>query len=92
MTKIIKLFLFSLIFFLNLIKASADEYNKLKIGLLIPLSGENSEIGESILKAVRMATKDIDSDKFEIIIKDTQTDPSITLKSSYQLKQQFKRN
>ena len=88
MTKIIKLFLFSLIFFLNLIKASADEYNKLKIGLLIPLSGENSEIGESILKAVRMATKDIDSDKFEIIIKDTQTDPSITLKSSHQLKQQ----
>ena len=88
MIKILKTVFLSIIFILYLLNANSDETQKLKIGLLIPLSGENYELGLSIVKAVRMAMTDIDSEKFEIIIKDTKTNPDKTLKSSYELKQQ----
>uniref|UniRef100_UPI003F86A520 ABC transporter substrate-binding protein n=1 Tax=Candidatus Pelagibacter sp. TaxID=2024849 RepID=UPI003F86A520 len=88
MIKVLKIIFSSIIFILYLLNVNSDENQKLKIGLLIPLSGENYELGLSIVKAVRMAMADIDSEKFEIIIKDTKTDPNITLKSSYELKQQ----
>ena len=88
MIKIFKTIFLSIIFILYLLNANSDETQKLKIGLLIPLSGENYELGLSIIKAVRMAMTDIDSEKFEIIIKDTKTNPDKTLKSSYELKQQ----
>ena len=39
-------------------KSFASE--KIKIGLVVPLSGENKELGESILKSVRLAVNDID--------------------------------
>jgi len=87
MIKILKTIFSSIIFILYLINANSDEAQKLKIGLLIPLSGENYELGLSIVKAVRMAMSDINSEKFEIIIKDTKTNPDKTLKSSYELKQ-----
>tara|TARA_B100001057_G_scaffold472184_1_gene535209 strand:+ start:1676 stop:2830 length:1155 start_codon:yes stop_codon:yes gene_type:complete len=61
------------------------EENKVKIGLLVPLSGENKEIGEQIVKATRLAIKDINSDKLEIFPKDTQSDPNKTLKSAIEL-------
>ena len=49
--KIIILFCITLV--LNIQKISAEE--KIKIGLLIPLTGQNSEIGKSIIKSVRLA-------------------------------------
>ena len=55
---------------------------KLKIGLLVPISENNQEIGQQIIKAVRMAIKDIDSENIEIIIKDTKSNPKKTLKSA----------
>tara|TARA_B100001063_G_C16747076_1_gene548170 strand:+ start:37 stop:1191 length:1155 start_codon:yes stop_codon:yes gene_type:complete len=61
------------------------EENKVKIGLLVPLSGENKEIGEQIVKATRLAIKDINSDKLEIFPKDTQSDPNKTLRSAIEL-------
>ena len=88
MIKILKTIFSSIIFILYLLNANSDETQKLKIGLLIPLSGDNYELGTSLVRAIRMAMTDIDSEKFEIIIKDTKTDPNITLKSSYELKQQ----
>ena len=61
------------------------EENKIKIGLLVPLSGENALIGEQIVKATRLALKDINSDKLEIIPKDTKSDPNKTLRSAIEL-------
>ena len=71
------------LFFIN--GFALTEENKIKIGLLVPLSGENSEIGKQIVKATRLALKDINSGKLEIIPKDTQSDPSKTLQSAIEL-------
>ena len=88
MFKILKLIFFSTILIFNLSITHSEENIKLKIGLLVPLSGENAELGESIIKAVRMAMTDIKNSKIEIIVKDTKSDPEFTLKSAKELKQQ----
>ncbi len=65
--------------------ASAKE--KIKIGLLVPMTGSNKEIGQSIIKAVSLAVKDIDNNLIEIYPKDTASRPNQTLKSAFELKQ-----
>ena len=80
--KIIYLF-FLTVQFLFFPNVNAEE--KIKIGLLIPMTGENKEIGESIIKAVGLAVKDIDNDLIEIYPKDTATKPNQTLKSAFEL-------
>ena len=80
------LFLLFLNFFLFL-KQSFSEENKIKIGLLVPLSGDNIELGKQIVKATRMALKDINSNEIEIYPKDTQSDPNKTLSSAIELSQ-----
>ena len=72
--------IFSVIFSFKL---SASE--KIKIGLVIPLSGENKELGESVLKSVRLAINDINDDKIIIVPKDNKDDPDQTLKVSNEL-------
>tara|TARA_B100001093_G_C26822731_1_gene1012604 strand:+ start:481 stop:1635 length:1155 start_codon:yes stop_codon:yes gene_type:complete len=86
MNRIIKIIFFLILshFLLNLNTAMSQE--KIKIGLLIPMTGLNKDLGESIIKAVRLAVKDIDSDLIEIIPKDTNTKPEKTLKSALELK------
>ncbi len=64
---------------------NADE--KIKIGLLVPMTGANKNIGQSIIKAVSLAVKDIDSNLIEIFPKDTATKPNQTLKSAFELKE-----
>ena len=86
MNKISKLIISTIVLIFYLINSFANENTKLKIGLLIPISGENYELGQSIIKAVRMAMNDINTDKLEIIIKDTKSDPATTLKSANELK------
>ena len=86
MIKISKLIISTIIIIFYLINSYAEENTKLKIGLLIPISGNNYELGQSIIKAVRMAMNDINTDKLEIIIKDTKSDPATTLKSANELK------
>ena len=66
---------------------SANAKDKLKIGLLVPMSGPNKEIGESIIKAVGLALKDINNDIIEIYPKDTASRPNQTLKSAFELKE-----
>ena len=81
--KIIKtLIIFLILFFSSHLKAD----DKIKIGLLIPMSGENREIGQEIIKAVRLAVKDISSDFIEIIPKDTASSANQTLRSAIELK------
>ena len=84
-----KIFIVLFLLFLNLfffLNPSIAEENKLKIGLLIPLSGDNAEIGKQIIKATRMALKDINSSQLEVFPKDTQSDPNITLSSAIELR------
>ncbi len=78
---IIKLGLF-LLFFQTV---SASE--KIKIGLLVPMTGSNKQIGQSIIKAVSLAVKDINNNSIEIYPKDTASRPNQTLKSAFELKQ-----
>jgi ABC-type branched-subunit amino acid transport system substrate-binding protein len=83
-----KIFRILFLLFLSLIFISVQslsEENKIKIGLLVPLSGDNAEIGKQIVKATRMALKDINSSKIEIYPKDTKSDPNKTLRSAIEL-------
>ena len=87
MKKIIQFIIFTLIvLILNIHQISADE--KIKIGLIVPLSGEYKEIGDSILKATRLAINKIDNSKIKIIPKDNRADPKVTLKVSKELQEQ----
>ena len=70
-----------IIFFIS--NASAN--NKIKIGLVVPLSGENMDLGESILKSVRLAVNDINDNKIIILPKDNQSNPDKTLEVSEEL-------
>ena len=58
---------------------------KIKIGLLVPLTGKNSEIGQSIIKSTRLAINKINNLSIEIIPKDTQSNPKSTLKAAKEL-------
>ncbi len=58
---------------------------KIKIGLIVPLSGENSLIGEKIIKSTRLAINKINDDRIEIIPKDTKSNPIDTLRVSKEL-------
>ena len=60
-------------------------YEKIKIGLIVPLSGENYLIGEKIIKSIRMAINKINDERIEIIPKDTKSNPIDALKVSKEL-------
>ncbi len=83
--KIFKI-LFVVIYFITIKQAYAQE-TKIKIGLLVPLTGDNAELGKQILNSTRLAVKDINSNKIEIYPKDTQSDPNKALQSAIKLKQ-----
>ena len=56
--------------------------DKIRIGLVVPLSGEYSAIGDSIIKSTRLALNKINDEKFEIVPGDTKANPIDTLKAS----------
>ena len=86
MRKIIKIIFFTLLNFSLLVSTAAQSAEKIKIGLLVPMTGSNKDLGQSIIKATRLAIKDINSDLIEIIPKDTQSNPNKTLESAFELK------
>ncbi len=61
---------------------------KIKIGLVVPLSGEYSTIGDSIIKSTRLALNKINDEKFEIVPGDTKANPIDALKASKALHDQ----
>ena len=84
MKKIIKIILLlTLTFSVSIEEIIASE--KIKIGLLIPLTGKNSEIGQSIIKSTRLAVNKINNSLIEIIPRDTQSNPDGTLKGAKEL-------
>ena len=87
MCKFIKIIFFILINFSLFFSLSAKTSEKIKIGLMVPLSGSDKELGQSIIKAVRLAVKDINNDSIEIIPKDTASRANKSLRSALELKQ-----
>ena len=83
MNNFFKILLFIFLIFKTSI--SFSENTKIKIGVLVPLSGENASLGEQIINSIRMALIDIDDNKLEIYPKDTESDPNITLRSALEL-------
>ena len=76
---------YAIIIFLIIFNSNSFAIDKIKIGLIIPLSGENKELGQTILKSVRLAINDINDNKIVIIPKDNQSDPDKTLQVSKEL-------
>ena len=70
-------------FFFNIEKSLSQE--KIKIGLIVPLSGEYREIGESIVNSTRLAINKINNSQIEILPRDTKSNPDITLRVAKQL-------
>ena len=87
MKKFIKIIFLVILNFSLLLSFPTQASEKLKIGLMVPLTGPNKDLGQSIIKAVRLAIKDIDSNFIEIIPKDTASKANEALKSAFQLKQ-----
>ena len=85
MIKLIKIiyFIFLTLHFLFFQVVNAQE--KIKICLLVPMTGDNKEIWESIIKAVSLAIKDINNNSIEIYPKDTASKANQTLKSAFEL-------
>ena len=83
--KVIIKYLLSIIFvfFLNTFNIYANE--RIKIGLLVPLTGEYEDIGKSIIQSTRMAINKIDDSKILIFPRDTKSDPKETLKKVEEL-------
>jgi ABC-type branched-subunit amino acid transport system substrate-binding protein len=82
MNNIFKNFIF-IFFTIFLIYSNArSEEEKIKIGVLVPMTGANKEIGQLILKSARMALEDIGTNIIEIYPKDTASDPNQTLLSA----------
>ena len=77
------IFLLFLILFSFNKKVFSEE--SIKIGLIVPLTGEYKEIGESIVKATRLATNKINDSKIEIFPRDTEADPNTTFEVAQEL-------
>jgi ABC-type branched-subunit amino acid transport system substrate-binding protein len=84
MNKIIKIILF-LAFSFSIAPVAILANEKIRIGLLVPLTGKNSEIGQSIIKSTRLAINTINNASIEIIPKDTRSNPEVTLAAAKEL-------
>ena len=81
-----KLFLFLILTYLlfainssianqNLNKNNSENEKMLKIGVLLPLSGEFQDIGKSFLKSIQLALYDISNKNIKIYLKDSKANP-----------------
>jgi hypothetical protein len=84
MKKIIKIILLLSLTF-SVSTAETIDSEKIKIGLLVPLTGKNSEIGQSIIKSTRLAINKINNPLIEIVPRDTKSNPMNTLKAAREL-------
>ena len=85
MFKIFKIFI---ILIITLIKPSfvVAEEEKIKVGLLVPMSGENLQLGKLLIKSTKLALGDINDNKIEIYPRDSGSNPNKTLQSATELK------
>ena len=87
MNKFFKILILIILNFLLFYQFCFAFEEKIKIGLLVPLTGENKDIGKQIIKSTRIALKDINSNKIEIFPRDTRSNPNKTIKSAMELKE-----
>ena len=86
MYKFFKIFLILIFIFFFFYSNSFSNENKIKIGLLVPMSGDNKYLGQLIIKSTKMALNDIKNSNIEIHPRDTASDPNKTLQSAIELK------
>ena len=86
MTQFLKFLTVLLISYFQLFMFDSYAQEKIKIGLLVPITGENQEIGKQIVKSTRIALKDINTNEIEIYLKDTNSNPNKTFESALELK------
>ena len=86
MFKIFKKFTITIFFTLFICSTGYSNSEKIKIGLLVPLTGEHKMLGQIIIKSVKMALNDIGTDRIEIYPKDTNANPNKALRSAVELK------
>ena len=86
MSKFFKILLLIFLSLSNFYFSPVLAEEKIKIGLLVPTTGENKNLGQQIIKSARIALKEIGSEKIEIYLKDTNSDPNKALKSATELK------
>ena len=84
MKKLLNLIFFVFIFFIFTNKLFAFE-EKIKIGLLLPLSGQNEDIGKSVLRAVNLAIIKIDDPVLEIYPKNNLDNSDDNIKATQEL-------
>ena len=65
------LLIFYIIFTFNSNLISAEQNNSLKVGLLAPLTGPYSEIGNSLLNSLQLALEEIDDENVIIVPRDS---------------------
>ncbi len=71
--------IFFILFFDNNHSISLE--TKIKVGLLVPLTGKDEKLGKLIIKSTRMAIEDLNANVFEIYPKDTGSNPDKTIES-----------
>ena len=84
MKKLLNIIFFVFIFFIFTNKLFAFE-EKIKIGLLLPLSGQNEDIGKSVLRAVSLAINKIDDPVLEIYPKNNLDNSDDNIKAAQEL-------
>ena len=87
MVKLIKFISILFVSYVCLFFQTTSANEKIKIGLLVPMTGPHKDIGKSIIKAVSLAVKDINNNHIEIFPKDTASRANQTLKSAFELSQ-----
>ena len=84
MKKIIQIILLlNLTFSISMTGVIASE--KINIGLLVPLTGKNYKIGQSIIKSTRLAINKINDSSIKIFPRDTKSNPTDTLRAAKEL-------
>jgi len=87
MKKYFKIFQIIILIFIYLYPNWGLAEEKFKIGLLVPMTGDNKKIGDLIIKSTRIALKDIGAKKIEIYPKDSGSNPNKTLRSATEFKE-----
>ena len=84
MKKLLNLIFFVFIVFIFTSKLCASE-EKIKIGLLLPLTGQNQDIGKSVLRSVNLALNKINDPILEIYPKNNFDNPDDNVKATQEL-------
>ena len=86
MFKIFKIFIITVVFSLSCYSISFANIEKIKVGLLVPMTGEHKNLGQLVIKSIKLALEDIGSNNIEIYLKNSGSDPNQTLRSATELK------